>query len=239
MRARIATVAEMQLRELARRRLAVALLIALPLAFYAASAGHSPNAVITGGLAMAFSTAGVAVFSALAFAAVDGRLALSGYRPAELLLGRLLALEGFGLCVAGLFSAVIIAGTGPERPGLVVLGVVVVAVISAPFGLAVGELVPRDLEATLVLIGVVGVELTLGSDTTIAKALPFWGADRVLDESLRSRGAIGGALTAAAAYTGALLIVAMLLHARRCGGRTLPSPQPEDRPVLDGGSRRV
>jgi hypothetical protein len=37
---------------------------------------------------------------------------LSGYRPAELLLGRLLALEGFGVCIAGLFGAVMIAGTG-------------------------------------------------------------------------------------------------------------------------------
>jgi hypothetical protein len=209
----------MQLRELARRRLAIALLTALPLAFYAASAGHSPDAAITGGIAMAFSTAGVAVFSALAFGAVDERLALSGYRPAELLLGRLLALEGFGLCIAGLFSAVIIAGTGPARPGLLVVGVIAVAVVSAPFGLAVGELVPRDLEATLVLIGIVGVQLTLGSDAGVARALPFWGADRLLDESLRSGGAVGDALFAAAAYTGALLVAALALQARRVGIR--------------------
>jgi hypothetical protein len=150
---------------------------------------------------------------------VDGRLALSGYRPAELLLGRLLALEGFGVCIAGLFAAVMIAGTGPARPGLLVGGLVAVALISAPFGLAVGELVPRDLEATLVLIGVVGVELTIGSDSGLAKALPFWGADRLLDESLRSHGGVGGALFAAAAYTGALLIAALALQARRVGIR--------------------
>jgi hypothetical protein len=219
MRARVATVAEMQVRELARRPLVVALLTALPLAFYAASAGQSPDAAVTGGLAMAFSTGGVAIFSALAFGAVDGRLALSGYRPAELLLGRLLALEGFGVCIAGLFAAVMIAGTGPARPGLLVGGLVAVALISAPFGLAVGELVPRDLEATLVLIGVVGVELTIGSDSGLAKALPFWGADRLLDESLRSHGGVGGALFAAAAYTGALLIAALALQARRVGIR--------------------
>ena len=46
---------------------------------------------------MAFSIAGASIFVALTARPVDQRLILAGYRPWELLLGRLLLLELFGL----------------------------------------------------------------------------------------------------------------------------------------------
>src|SRR6266511_49793 len=98
---RIWTVAEMQGRDLARRRLALVLLVALPLAFYGAMAGHESDAIIPGGIAMAFSVAGAAIFSVLSARAVDQRLTLAGLRPSELLLGRLLLLEVFSLPIVG------------------------------------------------------------------------------------------------------------------------------------------
>ncbi len=61
---RILVTAEMTGRELARRGLALGLLTALPLAFYVASTHSGGNAVITGGIAMAFSIAGASIFVA-------------------------------------------------------------------------------------------------------------------------------------------------------------------------------
>jgi hypothetical protein len=75
-------------------------------------------------------------------------------------------------------------GTGPAHPWLLTAGVGLVAFSSVPFGLAVGALAPRELEGVLVLIGVVGVQLTLQSTQVIAKILPFWGAQRLLQHSI-------------------------------------------------------
>jgi hypothetical protein len=99
-----------------RRRIALGLLTALPLAFYGGSVGRGSGAVITGGVAMAFSIAGASIFVALTARPVDPRLILAGYHPTELLLGRLLLLELFGVAVAGLFSVVMVFGsTRPTR----------------------------------------------------------------------------------------------------------------------------
>ncbi|MGH3993841.1 MAG: hypothetical protein ACRDSN_15435, partial [Pseudonocardiaceae bacterium] len=88
--ARVLTPAEMAGRELARRRTALALLTVLPLAFYGASLGEPEHAVEVGGVAMAFSVSGAAIFAVLSAREVDRRLALAGYRAWELVVGRLL-----------------------------------------------------------------------------------------------------------------------------------------------------
>jgi hypothetical protein len=219
-------------RELARRRVALGLLTVLPLAFYGASAHHSDHAVVTGGIAMAFSIAGASIFAALTARPVDQRLVLAGYRPQELLLGRLVLLELFGLAVAGVFSAVMALGTGPSDPSALVAGVVLVAVTSVPFGLAVGTLVPHELEGVLILIGVVGIQLTLESTHAIAKLLPFWGAQRLLQHSIDSTVSIGSAVLVAVAYVLALLAAAAYVTARRAprargrGASALERPAP-------------
>ena len=205
----------MTARELARRPVALGLLTALPLAFYGSAANHSDHAAITGGLAMAFSMAGASIFAALTARPVDQRLILAGYHPSELLLGRLLVLELFGVAVAAIFSVVIVLGTGPAHPWVLAGGVGLVAFTSVPFGLAVGALAPHELEGVLILIGVVGVQLTLESTQTIAKLLPFWGPQRLIQHSIEGDVAIGTALPVGFAYALALLgLAAYISHAR-------------------------
>ena len=212
---RILVPAEMTGRELARRGFALGLLTALPLAFYGASTHSGSDAVITGGVAMAFSIAGASIFVALTARPVDQRLALAGYRPYELLLGRLLLLEVFGVAVSAVFSVVMVFGTGPEHPWLLAAGVGLVAFASVPFGLAVGELAPHELEGVLILIGVVGVQLTLQSTQTLAKVLPFWGAQRMLQHSVDGNVSIGAAVPASIAYAAALFLGATYMMHRR------------------------
>ena len=139
---RVLAASRVDARQLWRRRRAVVLLTLLPLAFYAASSGHNPHAAVIGGIALAFSLAGAPIFASIASRAVDQRLVLTGYQPAELLLARLLALEGYGAVVALGFSTVMVAKSDPPRPGLLVAGVVMVGVVAVPFGLMLGGFLP-------------------------------------------------------------------------------------------------
>jgi hypothetical protein len=164
---------------------------------------------------MAFSIAGASIFVALTARPVDQRLVLAGYRPYELLLGRLLLLELFGIAVSAVFSVVMVFGTGPPHPWLVAAGVGLVALTSVPFGLAVGALAPHELEGVLVLIGVVGVQLTLQSTQSIAKVLPFWGSQRLLQHSIDGTVSIGAAVPVNLAYAAALFIAAAYIMHRR------------------------
>jgi hypothetical protein len=222
---RILVPAEMTGRELARRRVALGLLTMLPLAFYGAQAHHSDHAVVTGGIAMAFSIAGAAIFAALTARPVDERLVLAGYRPGELLLGRFVLLEICGLLIGCLFSAVMVVGTGPSDPEALVAGVMLVALTSVPFGLAVGALAPQDLEGVLILIGVVGVQLTLDSTQTIAKLLPFWGPQRLLQHSIDPTVAIGAAIPVCLVYALVLLGVSAEIMRRRAPSSASPRSQ--------------
>ncbi|MGH2850063.1 MAG: hypothetical protein ACRDLP_05545 [Solirubrobacteraceae bacterium] len=213
--ARVIVPAEMTGRELARRPVALGLLTALPVAFYEASAHHSSHAAITGGLAMAFSIAGASIFAAMTARPVDRRLALAGYRPFELLLGRVLLLEVFGLIVAAGFSVLIVLGSGPSDDSALVTGVMLVAITSVPFGLAIGALAPHELEGVLILIGVVGIQLTLESTQLIAKLLPFWGAQRLIAHSVDTTVPTGAAIAVGLLYSAGLLAVAAFAVHRR------------------------
>ncbi len=212
---RVLVPAEMTARELSRRRVALALLTALPLALYGAQSGHARHAVVTGGVVMAFSVAGAAMFASFAARPVDQRLMLAGYRPYQLLLGRLLLLEALGVLVAALFIVVMALGTDLSDTPALIGGVVLVAFTSVPFGLALGALAPQELEGVLMLIAVVGIQLTADSSEIVAKLLPFWGSQRLLTHSIDTTVAIGAAVPVDIAYAVALLLVAVYAIGRR------------------------
>lgn len=213
---RVLTMGEMHGRDLLRHRSALALLVALPLSFYLSVAGEQlARPFIAGGVGMAFSVSGATLFSILSSREVDQRLVLSGYRPIELLLGRLLFLVPFGLVVAAGFSVLMSLVSDPARPGLLAFGVSAVAAAAVPFGLAVGAGVPRELEGTLVLIGVVGVQLASDPDAVVAKVLPFYGPQRLIEVGSVGEGAVLWPVLLTVTYSAALLLVARLLVASR------------------------
>jgi hypothetical protein len=212
---RILIMAEMHGRDLTRRHVALGLLVALPLAFYLASRGSGTRSIVAGGVGMAFSVSGATLFSILSSAEVDQRLVLAGYRPIELLLGRVFFLAPLGTAIALAFSTIMVIGSQPARPWLTFVGVEAVALLSIPFGLAVGAAVPRELEGTLVLIGVVGMELAVNPDSAIAKVLPFYGPQQLITSSLSDHGPILGPLLLTAVYGLGLLFLARLFVSRR------------------------
>ena len=164
---------------------------------------------------MAFAIAGATLFSTLSSADVDQRLVLGGYRPAELLLGRLLFLGPLGLVIAGVFSAMMVADRNPAEPGLLVLGVALVALQSVPLGLAVGTGVARELEGTLVIIGVVGIQMAAAPDSVVAKVLPFYAPEQLIIAGVDGHGAVLGPLLWTAAYGVGLLVLARIFVGSR------------------------
>lgn len=212
---RILVMAEMHGRDLTRRHVALALLVALPLSFYLTSGRHGAAAVSAGGVGMAFAVSGATLFSILSSVEVDQRLVLGGYQPLDLLLGRLLFLGPLGLIIAAGFSSLMAAMSHPQRPWVMTLGVALVALQSVPFGLAVGAALERELEGTLVLIGVVGIQLAAELSSTVSKVLPFYGPRRLIASSLTRNGPIAGPVFQTAVYGVVLLLVARLFVARR------------------------
>jgi hypothetical protein len=215
--ARIAVLAEMHGRDLLRRRAALVLLVLLPLSFYFSSGSNGGYAVSAGGIGMSFAVAGASLFSILSSAEVDQRLVLAGYRPLELLLGRLVFLVPLGLVISALFAIVMIPGSNPERPLVLLLGLAAVALVSVPFGLAVGAAVPRELEGTLVLIGIVGMQMAADIDAGMSKVLPFYGPRRLLVASLFDRSGLAGPGLQTLLYGLALLAVGWVFTARSVG----------------------
>jgi hypothetical protein len=212
---RILTVAEAQARDLTRRRAAMAILVLLPLAFYLSTPSEDEFALVAGGTGMAWAVAGGALFLALASRRIDARLILAGYRPLEVLAGRLLLLEGLALVLVVLFSALMVGMSAPPEPGALVLAVGLSGLVAVPLGLAVASVFPRELEGALTLIAVVGIEMGLPVDSSLAPFLPLWGPLQLVEVA---RGAAEGltlptlhALTS----TVALLVISATLWWRR------------------------
>jgi hypothetical protein len=222
MTARLTAVAAAHARILVRRRTAVALLALLPLAFYGALYRHSPHAVAVGGVASAFSAGGAAIFSMLPARAADQRLTLIGYRTAVLIGGRLIVLEAASILISLVTAAVMIAGTGPAHPADVVAGVILTGVAAVPLGLALGAMLPRELEAVLILIGIVGIQITAPPESVISALLPFHGASQLLDAAVGAPVGFWPRLALTAAYSAALLTIAWAAWRRRAGARRLP-----------------
>src|SRR5215831_3845181 len=243
MTARLAAVAAAHARILGRRRTALLVLALLPLAFYGALYRHSPHAATVGGVASAFSAGGAAIFSMLPARAVDQRLTLAGYRPAVLIAGRLIVLETASLGISLITATVMIAGTGLAHLADVVAGVILTGLAAVPLGLTLGALLPRELEAVLILIGIVGIQITADPDTVISALLPFHPASQLLDAVGGAPAAFWPRLALTVAYSAVLLAIAWAAWRHRAGARRSPgtvTPARRNHPArarTEGGSR--
>jgi hypothetical protein len=174
------TVAALQGRDLARRRMVLLVLVGLPLAWYLSSAAAGLDyAVGSGTLGVGWCVGATALFTVLGGRSVDPRLVQAGYRPWELLVGRLLMLLGTSLVLSAFFSAVMVLGSRPKEPGTVALSITLIAVVSVGIGLLVAALLPRELEGTLLLIAFVGLQV--GIPTAVAQWMPYYGPLRMTD----------------------------------------------------------
>lgn len=174
---RTALVAELQGRDLLRRRTVMALLVLLPAAFYYSIPASEDWGILAGSIGVSWAVAAAGLFGMLGWHRADPRLALAGAPAAQGMLGRLLLLHALALLLVAVFTPQILWRSAAliDEPAVMVLALVLMALVSVPLGLAIGGLVARELEGTLLLIGVVGVGMSVPIDTALARVLPLWG----------------------------------------------------------------
>jgi hypothetical protein len=215
---RAVVVAEMQSRELARRHVAMGLFALLPAAFYLSIPADQDYGLLAGAIGVSWAVAAAGLFGTLGWRRVDPRLALLGARPIEGMLGRLLVGSALALVLVAVYAPLMLvrSSTLIVDEWAFVGALLTVAAVSVPMGLLIGALLPRELEGTLVLIGVVGVESSIPPDTTLAAMLPLYGPFELLALSIGMgdpSAAVG--LAHAAFSTVAMAAIAHLLWRRR------------------------
>ena len=173
---RFRTAVEMTARESARNRTACALALLLPLLFNGlawlttserivviqlASVSLEPDIevparwqamVFMALIAIGFMSAFFAVTLVQAHGRTNRRLVVCGYRPAELILSKLLVL---GVSVVGMSLyclAIITRFFTPEHPVKVLAGLMLIGYVYGCYGLLIGALWRRELESTFSVI---------------------------------------------------------------------------------------
>jgi hypothetical protein len=209
------TVAEMQTRDLVRRRGALLLLAGLPMSWYVAEAAAGVDyAVGTGVLAMAWSAAAAPLFAFLGARAVDQRLVQAGYRQRDIVIGRLLALLAICSVMAVALGITMALGSRPDRVQDVFLALALTILVSTALGWLTSSVVPRELEGTLLLIGVVGLQISIPVSGRADLMIPYYGPLRLTDHDRSPIGLL--AATAHSALWAALIaVVALALWRRR------------------------
>jgi hypothetical protein len=162
------------LRALVRRRLAIGVLFALPVALYFASHDAPWRAVraLTFGVSWAVST--VAFFAATASSETEPRLKLAGWSPVVLVAARIGALMVFAVGLTLGFTALVAVDIPAYDIAPIGLVYAVTAAVAVAFGTVVGTLITTEMEGTLVLFFFAGLQAVVDPFSTFAKVMPFW-----------------------------------------------------------------
>src|SRR3954451_14319480 len=138
------TVAEMQMRELVRRRTALGMLMAIPLTWFLAETASGVSwAIGAGTIGVAWSSGAAALFAVLCGRKVDPRLVQAGLGRPAIVAGRLVALCGAPCALALGFRAPHLAlGSAaraltvgaPGRHVVVVASMLLAGLVAVPLG---------------------------------------------------------------------------------------------------------
>lgn len=216
-------VAEMQLRELARRKVAIALLVALPLVIYLSIPAGELWSVVPAVVGLGWAVAGAAMFAAIGWRRVDPRLTLAGHRPTAQIMGRSLPIAALGVLLgAGIFPLILLRSDPPD-PAMVATAVALTVLVGTPMGLAIGSLLPREMEAMLVLIGVGAISNVIPPELASAQLVPLWAPVRLLVTAMYTDGnGYSGPLIHGLTAAGLLMVITWLAWRRRVRVRTSP-----------------
>jgi hypothetical protein len=169
-------VAALSAREVGRRRVALALVVTLPLWFYLVRRDLEGQSVrmLTLGIAWAVST--LTLFVVNASRGVDPRLRLTGASTVAVIGGRLLAMTAGGVALAAAYWALAEADQHLDRPAAAFLMMTLTAAIAAPLGSLIAALLPRELEGALALLSICAVQMLADPAGLAARLMPFWSA---------------------------------------------------------------
>jgi hypothetical protein len=248
------TVAAMHARDLGRRRLALAIVVVLPLAFYfsaelqpdpamdrllaenpAERAAAEMWVVAAGAIGAGWAIAVAALFVMIGSRRADQSLLLAGYRPAELMVGRVLTVLGLSAVVTPLFAVVMLSQRDLDFASLAG-AIALCAVVAVSTGVLAAALVPREMEGVLLIIGVIGIQMSGNQQPW----MPLWGAGELIRRSIGTADAasVGAAVAHSLVYAIVLLAIGIVVWVRRVGlrppARLLPVTAPVEHIALEG-----
>jgi hypothetical protein len=230
---RTMAIARAHARELVRRKLAIILLLALPLAFYLL-AGDDGLAISFATVGFGWSIAIMSLFSTQSLRAIAPRLALLGFRPVEIVAGRVLCIAGYGAAIGTLLFLFLQADEVVRSPSHLAVALGFAVVGSGTAGLAVGAVSDRQTETMLFLIGLVSLTLVAPSASTFAELLPMFATDEHAWAAVEGEVRSGVQPWRAAALTstvlGVVAVVATLRRLPRAAPSRTRSPRPSLRP---------
>jgi hypothetical protein len=166
--------AEATLRAVSRRRLAVGILIAMPLAFYVVSHDAVGRSVRSLAFGVSWAVSTVAFFATVAARDIEPRLTLAGWRRSDLLLGRLTGLSGAILALTVVFGTIVGVDQDVRSVWAVYVSFAVTGAVAVAVGTAVGTLVGKEMEGTLILFFLAGLQAIANPFDAWSRALPFW-----------------------------------------------------------------
>jgi hypothetical protein len=174
-------IAKATVRELLRRRSALLLLVALPLAFYLARRDVTHSAVVVLALGLGWAAAMLALFSTVNALELDGRLRVAGFSTAAILLGRMLSLLLIGFMLMAGYLMLVAVDQDVARLGGVVLMLLCALLIGVPLGITVGLILKRELEGALALLILLATQFMTNPERLLAHCLPMWSVRGVAD----------------------------------------------------------
>lgn len=208
-----AAVARATAGDLARRRTALVLLVSLPFVTYATTSSPLYLTLVTG-----WAVATLSLFSWVYARGIERRLAIVGARPVVLFASRAITLAGVFVLLGAVGCAVVAYGErDAARPWALVTSVAVACLLGVPLGGLVGQLLPREMEATLLLMVVMATQFAVaGTAQDWSRALPLDGPVRLVQYGIvgpapasELTAALTQCLSATLVLTGAAVAVAL------------------------------
>ena len=233
----------MQWREIWRRGPTLLMIIGLPLLFFLVmyySSGSYPMpvtvwektgttqvtvdhrtfvALLLATMGMGWGVATAALSSVVGSTARDRRLILCGYQATELMTARLAVLMSIVVILSLFFLIPVQILLGPRSPLLVWLGTLLSGFVAVGTGFVIGSLLPRQLEATIGVIAIFGLEMALAAgQATFERYLPLHFANEVLKAgAFATAPEVVRPILLSLGYGTALFVVATLVWSKRTG----------------------
>ena len=226
-------VALITLRELARRRGALALATLLPLTFYLVRLETHWTAIRLLSIGLGWATATLALFTQVSSRSVDRRLAVSGAPPTALLLGRYLAVLGLGWTIGLLYTGLVLVTISDEltHPSAVPVMLLLTATVATPLGSLAAALVPRDLEGALLLLSVMAIQVLVDPSEGWTRVLPLWSTRELASVVVENLGSDAATHLHRGLAHGAVMAVLLTVASWTVGAlrlRTVSLPAPDD-----------
>lgn len=166
--------AEATVRAVLRRQLTVGILVVMPVAFYVVTHDTVGRSVRSLAFGVSWAVSTLAFFATVSARDIEPRLVLAGWRRIDLVVGRLVGLCGVVAALTALFGTLVAVDQDVRSAGAVFVDFAVTGAVAVAVGTAVGTLIGKEMEGTLILFFLAGMQAIANPFDAWSRALPFW-----------------------------------------------------------------